>query len=112
VATLRNDRHARDRYERTCTVSDATVISMNEAPARLTALVKAARMDEPLFIATDEGVRAVLLGIDAYDTLIERLEDLEDSLSILEARIANESTRPLDELLQEQREMRIADVPG
>jgi len=94
-------------------VSDATVISMNEAPARLTALVKAAQTtDEPLFIATDESVRAVLLGIDAYDTLIERLEDLEDSLSILEARITNESTRPLDEFLQEQREMWIADVPG
>jgi len=93
-------------------VSDVNVIPMSEAPARITALVQAARTDEPYFIATDEGVRAVLLGIDAYDALIERLEDLEDSLSILEARIANESTRPLDEFLQEQREMRVADVPG
>lgn len=93
-------------------MSDAHVIPISEASAHITALVTAARNDEPLFIATDEGVYAVLLGIDAYDALIERLEDLQDSLSILEARLSNEPTRPLDEFLQEQREMRVADVPG
>jgi len=49
---------------------------------------------------------------DAYDVLIERLEDLEDSLSILEARIANEPSRPLDAFLHDQQEMQVADVPG
>jgi len=49
---------------------------------------------------------------DAYDALIEHLEDLEDSLSILEARIANEPSRPLDAFLHEQHIVRVADVPG
>lgn len=93
-------------------MSDARVIPISEVSARITALVEDAPTDEPLFIATDDGVRAVVLGIDAYDALIEHLDDLEDSLSILEARIANEPARPLNEFLHEQQEMRVADVPG
>ena len=93
-------------------MSDTNVIAINDVSARIAALVKAPQTDEPYFIATEQGVRAVLLGIDAYDALIEHLEDLEDSLSILEARIANEPSRPLDEFLREQREMRVADVSG
>ncbi len=93
-------------------MSDARVIPVSEVSAHITSLVQDAQTDEPLFIATNDGIRAVLLGIDAYDALIEHLEDLEDSLSILEARIANEPARPLNEFLHEQREMRVADVPG
>lgn len=98
--------------ERTTTVSDPEILPISEAPARITALVAGALTDEPVFIATDVGVRAVVIGIDAYDALIERLEDLEDSLSILEARIANEPARPLDEFLHEQHLARVADVPS
>jgi len=68
--------------------------------------------EEPAFIATQQGARAVLLGIDAYNALIERLEDLEDNLSILEARDTNEPTRPLAEFLRDRHAARAVDVPG
>lgn len=93
-------------------MSDPKILPISEASADISALVGGALTDEPVFIATDAGIRAVLLGIDAYDALMERLEDLEDNLSILEARIANEPARPLNEFLHEQREMRAADVSG
>jgi hypothetical protein len=94
-------------------VSESKIVPINEAPERIAAMVEAASQnDEPWFIAAPSGVRAALLGIDAYTALVERLEDLEDSLSILEARLANEPTRPLNEFMQERQTVRVADVPG
>jgi PHD/YefM family antitoxin component YafN of YafNO toxin-antitoxin module len=94
-------------------VSEPKVVPINEAPERIAAMVEAAsQSDEPWFIATRSGVRAALLGIDAYTALVERLEDLEDSLSILESRLAHEPTRTLDEFMHERQAVRVADVPG
>jgi hypothetical protein len=99
--------------ERIDVVSEPKVVPIDEAPERIAAMVEAASQgDEPWFIATRSGVRAALLGIDAYTSLIERLEDLEDSLSILEARLTNEPTRTLNEFMQERLTVRVADVPG
>ncbi|MGI8690778.1 MAG: hypothetical protein ACR2M3_19540 [Thermomicrobiales bacterium] len=57
---------------------------------------------------------AIVISIsrEAYDALIERLEDLEGSISILEARIANEPARPLDEFVRERRMTWVAEEPG
>jgi PHD/YefM family antitoxin component YafN of YafNO toxin-antitoxin module len=94
-------------------VSEPTVVPISEAPQRIAAMVEAAsERDEPWFIATHSGVRAALLGIDAYTALVERLEDLEDSLSILEARLANEPTRTLNDFLRERQITQVADVSG
>jgi len=84
-------------------MDERQVIAMSDIPARLRALIEAVHLrDEPCFVVDGQNVRAVLLGAEAYDALIERLEDLEDSLSILEARGSGEPTRSLDEYLREQ----------
>jgi PHD/YefM family antitoxin component YafN of YafNO toxin-antitoxin module len=94
-------------------MSEPKIVPINEVPERIAAMVEAANQsDEPWFIATRSGVRAALLGIDAYTALVERIEDLEDSLSILEARLANEPTRTLDDFLRERQVTQVADVPG
>ncbi|MBI4493665.1 MAG: type II toxin-antitoxin system Phd/YefM family antitoxin [Chloroflexi bacterium] len=83
-------------------MGEVKVVPISEARARLTTLVdEVARGQETYFIASRSRVKAVLLGADAYNTLVDRLEDLEDSLEILKARLANEPTRPLEEFVQE-----------
>jgi len=78
------------------------VVSISEMRPRLTALVdEVSAGEEPYFVASHSKVKAVLIGIDEYNALIERLEDLEDSLDILRARAGGESTRPLDDLLKD-----------
>ena len=69
----------------------------------MSAFVKAATPpDEPLQIMEDGVVRAVVLSFDAYTALVDRLEDLADSLSVLEARASDEQTRPLDDYLRDR----------
>jgi PHD/YefM family antitoxin component YafN of YafNO toxin-antitoxin module len=84
-------------------MNERQVIAMSDLPARLRALIETVNhRDDPCFVVDGHEVRAVLLGATAYDALIERLEDLEDSLTILEARESGEPTRSLDEYLHEQ----------
>lgn len=52
------------------------------------------RSREPGFIASRGQVIAVLLSPDIYNALLERLEDLEDSLDLLKARVESEGTVP------------------
>ena len=77
-------------------------ISVSEARARLATLIEQAEGGEPYFLVSRSRVRAVLMGIGQYDTLLERLEDLEDSLEILRARAEGEPTRPLEEYMKER----------
>jgi len=55
--------------------------------------------EEPLYITHRGEPRAVLVGYDQFERLIERLEDLYDLLEIYEA--SHEPTRPLEEFMAE-----------
>ena len=55
--------------------------------------------EEPLYLTHRGEPRAVLVGYDQFEHLIERLEDLEDLLEIYEA--SHEPTRPLEEFMAE-----------
>lgn len=77
-------------------------LSIREMPAAVAAFVDEANApDEPLRLMEDGAVRAVVLSYDAYAALMERLEDLADSLSVLEARASGEPTRSFDDYLRE-----------
>ncbi|MBI2864077.1 MAG: type II toxin-antitoxin system Phd/YefM family antitoxin, partial [Chloroflexi bacterium] len=59
------------------------VVPVSEARPRLTSLIEeVSQCHEPCFIASHSKVKAVLMGLEDYDALIERLEDLEDSLEM------------------------------
>jgi len=77
-------------------------ISVSEARALLASLIEQAEGGEPFFLVSRSRVRAVLMGIAQYDALLERLEDLEDSLEILRAKTEGEPSRPLEEYLEER----------
>jgi prevent-host-death family protein len=87
------------------------MIPISEARAQLATLVdEASRGAEPCFIAAHSRVKAVLLGIDEYDALLERLEDLADSVEVLRGRLEAEPTRPLDDFAREIEVARQDDV--
>lgn len=78
------------------------VMPISEVRANLASLVEeVSQAQQPCFVASRSKVRAVLLGIDQYDALIERIEDLEDSLDLLRARTDEEPSRPLEEYLRD-----------
>lgn len=83
-------------------------VSVSEARAKLSALVDdVAATHEPLLVVSRSKVRAVLLSVEAYNDLVEAVEDLEDSLVIAENKLRNEPTQSMEEFLAErqQREM-------
>ena len=87
-------------------------ISVSEARALLASLIEQVEGGEPYFLVSRSRVRAVLMGIGQYDALLERLEDLEDSLEILRAKAAGEPARPLEEYLKEREAKQSARVSG
>jgi len=73
-------------------------ISISEARPRLTHLVDdVSKGGEPCFIIANSEIKAVLLGIDDYNALRERLEDLEDTIDILKAEFEGEPTMTFEE---------------
>jgi len=77
-------------------------ISVSEARALLANLIEQVEVGEPYLLVSRSRVRAVLMGIGQYDALLERLEDLEDSLEILRAKAEGEPARPLEDYLNER----------
>ena len=79
-------------------------VSITEARPRLTHLVnEVARGGEPYFIVANSQLKGVLIGIDEYNSLQERLEDLEDTVDILRAELEGEPTMPFEEHLEEMK---------
>jgi prevent-host-death family protein len=68
-------------------------ISISEARPKLTHLVDdVSKGGDPCFIIANSEIKAVLLGIDEYNSLRERLEDLEDTVDLLKAQLEGEPT--------------------
>ncbi len=78
-------------------------VSVSEARAKLSALVDdVAATHEPLLVVSRSKVRAVLLSVEAYNDLVEAVEDLEDSLVIAEADLRGEPRIPMEQFLAER----------
>ena len=76
-------------------------IGMAEARPKLTQLVnEVSRGGAPYLIVSGSRVKAVLIGIDQYNDIIERLEDLSDTAELLQAALDHEPTIPLERHLQ------------
>ena len=87
-------------------------VSVSEARARLAALLDEVEGGEPLLIVSRSKVRAVLMDVSRYNALVERLEDLEDALEILQEKVEGVPARPLEEYLEERASRRPARVSG
>ena len=82
-------------------------IGMAEARPRLTQLVKeVSNGGEPYLVISGSRVKAVLIGINQYNDMIERLEDLADSAELLQAELEQEPTMSFDEHLAQSEEQR------
>jgi prevent-host-death family protein len=88
-------------------------ISISEARPRLTHLVDdVSAGGEPCFIIANSEIKAVLLGIDDYNTLREQLEDLEDTIDILKAKLEAEPTMTFEEHLEKTKAGKKVRVPA
>jgi prevent-host-death family protein len=66
-------------------------IGMAEARPQLTQLVdEVASGGEPFLIVSGSKVKAVLVGIDQYNDMVERLENISDTAELLKAELEHE----------------------
>jgi len=80
-------------------------VGMAEARPRLTQLVEeVSNGGEPCLIVSGSRVKAVLIGIEQYNDMIERLEDLSDATELLQAELDGEPTIPFKEHLAKSKE--------
>jgi prevent-host-death family protein len=76
-------------------------IGMAEARPRLTQLVdEVSNGGDPYLIVSGSRVKAVLVGLNQYNDMIERLEDLSDAAELLQAEADNEGTISFEEHLK------------
>ena len=81
-------------------------IGMAEARPKLTQLVdEVSGGEQPYLIVSGSQVKAVLIGINQYNDMIERLEDLSDATELLQATVNQEPTMPFEEHLAKSEEM-------
>lgn len=82
-------------------------IGMAEARPKLTQLVEeVSNGGEPYLIVSGSRVKAVLVGINQYNDMIERLEDLSDSAELLQAELDQEPTMLFEEHLAKSKEQK------
>lgn len=65
---------------------------------------------KPTVIVAPDGTRAYVLSEAAHERLLDKFEDLEDSLAFRIAREENEPTTPLEEILREHMPERFTHV--
>ena len=87
-------------------------IGMAEARPKLPQLVdEVSGGGEPYLIVSGSRVKAVLVGVNQYNDMVERLEDLSDTAELLQAELSQESTMPFEEHLTKLKEMKIEEAP-
>ena len=88
-------------------------ISISEARPRLTHLVDdVSKGGEPCFIIANSEIKAVLLGLEEYNALRERVEDLEDAVDVLKAELEGEPTMAFEEHLEKMKAGKKVRVPA
>jgi len=76
------------------------IMGVTKARTEFTEVVNGADAHgEPVYLVNFNEPKAVLIGYQAWEALMRRLEDLEDTLSIYRGR--EEPTRPLEDFLAE-----------
>ncbi len=71
-------------------------IGMAEARPKLTQLVDEVSCGgEPCLIISGSRVKAVLVGLNQYNDMIERLEDLSDAAGLFQSELDQEPTMPV-----------------
>jgi prevent-host-death family protein len=79
-------------------------IGMAEARPRLTQLVDDVNAGgDPYLIISGSKVKAVLISIEQYNDMIEKLEDLADAAELLEAQSDHEATISFEEHLEKSK---------
>jgi prevent-host-death family protein len=87
-------------------------IGMAEARPKLTQLVNEVSVGgDPYLIVSSSQVKAVLVGVNQYNDMVERLEDLSDAAELLKAELEQEPTIPFEEHLTKSRELK-SNVPA
>jgi prevent-host-death family protein len=80
---------------------------MAEARPRLTQLVdEVSNGGDPYLIVSGSRIKAVLVGLNQYNDMIERLEDLSDAAELLLAEADNEPTISFEEHLAKSEELK------
>ncbi len=83
-------------------------IGMAEARPQLTRLIdEVSGGGEPYLIVSGSKVKAVIIGIDQYNDMVQRLEDLSDAAELLQAELDVEPTMPFTEHLAKSKETKI-----
>jgi prevent-host-death family protein len=82
-------------------------IGMAEARPKLTQLVdEVSGGGDPYLIVSGSQVKAVLVGLNQYNDMVERLEDLSDAAELLQAELDHEPTMPFEEHMAKSKEMK------
>ncbi|MDP4280137.1 MAG: type II toxin-antitoxin system Phd/YefM family antitoxin [Dehalococcoides mccartyi] len=80
-------------------------VGMAEARPKLTHLVdEVSNGGDPYLIVSGSQVKAVLVGVDQYNDMVERLEDLADTAELLQAEMEQEPTMSFEEHLAKSKE--------
>jgi prevent-host-death family protein len=84
-------------------------IGMAEARPKLTQLVEdVSTGGEPYLIVSGSQVKAVLIGLEQYNDMVERLEDLSDAVLLNQAEHDQEPTTSFEEHVKTLKESKIA----
>lgn len=82
-------------------------VGMAEARPKLTQLVEEVSNGEDSYlIVSGSKVKAVLIGVDTYNDMIERLENLSDAAELLSAELEDEATLSFEEHLKKSEDMK------
>jgi prevent-host-death family protein len=82
-------------------------IGMAEARPKLTQLVdEVFGGGESYLIVSGSRVKAVLIGINQYNDMVERLEDLSDAAELLQAELTQEPTMPFQEHMTKSKDLK------
>lgn len=73
-------------------------ISASEAKAKLYEVLDQAKQGQVIQVIRRSRPEAVVMGIEKYQGLLERLKDLEGSLDLLKARLESEGAIPWEEV--------------
>jgi prevent-host-death family protein len=88
-------------------MSNIKSIGMAEARPKLTQLVEEVYAGEdPYLIVSGSKIKAVLIGIDRYNDMVERLEDISDAAELLYAESSHEPTMSFEAHISKSKGMK------
>lgn len=73
------------------------LVPVTEARARMNELVMEIVPKRDVVLVRRSRPVAIVVSPDRYEAMLQRIEDLEDQLSVLEARLSGDKGTPIDE---------------